>query len=250
MSDKTKFNDTSEAIIKPFGYSKKKLPKIAIACYTKKIIDYLLKTYNGELLCKVSKTNIYKIKYNNNYFTVFTSPIGAPWATMVLEDLITLGIEKIIYFGSCGVLDSTSEFEILIPTKSLREEGTSYHYIKDKKYISINPKYKEEFINILQKEKINYQLCTTWTTDAPYRETKLKVEKYLKQKIKCVEMEASALATIGIYRKIEVFIFFYAADSLNKSLWEKRCLGKSINQKKYFADLALKLANNIVENQK
>jgi len=164
---------------------------------------------------------------------------------MVLEDLIMLGVEKIIYFGSCGVLDATSEFEILIPTESLREEGTSYHYIKDNKYILINPKYKEKFINILQKEKINYQLCKTWTTDAPYRETKWKVQEYLKQGIKCVEMEASALAAIGIYRKVEVFIFFYAADSLNETSWEKRCLGKKVDKKIHFASLALKLANSI-----
>ena len=244
------FDDDKNAVINPFGTSEEKIPKIAISCYTQKTIDMLIDKYEGKLLCKVSKTPIYKIKYKNNFFTIFASPIGAPWATMVLEDLISLGIKKIIYFGTCGILDNTKEYEILIPKQSRREEGTSYHYIKDIKYITMNEKYKEEFIEILKKEKLKYQICKTWTTDAPYRETIKKIKKYLKEGIKCVEMESSALATIGKFRNIDVFIFFYAADKLNCKKWDKRCLGsKDFDKKEYFAILALNLAYKITEKQ-
>lgn len=241
------FDKDKTAIINPFGKCDKRIPEIAIACYTKKVIKELVGRYNGELLCEVSKTKIYKIVYQNNDITVFTSPIGSPWAAMVLEDLISLGLKKIIYFGTCGVLDDINESEILIPTKSKREEGTSYHYIESREYIDINPKYQKEFFMILKKKKVNYELCNTWTTDAPYRETKSKVKKYLLEGIKTVEMESSALAAIGIYRNIDVFIFFYAADSLSKLVWNQRNLGKdSIDKKMFYATLALELATSII----
>lgn len=237
------FDEDKNAIINPFGYCDEKLPKIAIACYTKKIIDFVLKKYDGKLMCKVSKTPIYSIKYNNKFFVIFVSPVGAPWATMVLEDLISLGVEKFIYFGSCGVLDETLEYEILIPEKSRREDGTSCHYIKNGKYITMNNKYRDDFIDILKNENYSYQICKTWTIDAPYRETKNKVKKYLMEGIKCVEMESSALAAIGQFRNIDVFIFFYAADKLKEDKWDKRCLGnEEINKKNYLAILSLKLA--------
>ena len=239
------FDDSKEAIINPFGFSDEKIPKIAISCYTQRIIDSLIAKYDGKLLGKVSKTLIYKIKYNGKEYITFLSPIGSPWAVMVLEDLISMGLEKIIYFGTCGILDNTKEYEILIPTKSKREEGTSYHYVKGKKYIEINPKYKEEFIELLNKEKLEYKLCKTWTTDAPYRETKSKVDKYLNLGITTVEMEASALATIGIFRNIDVFIFFYGADTLKNRKWNKRCLGTEDDKKLYFGEIALKFASLI-----
>lgn len=236
------FDNNKNAIINPFGFNDKKIPKIAISCYTQRIIDSLVEKYNGQLLGKVSKTLIYKIEYFGKEYVTFLSPIGAPWATMVLEDLISMGLEKIVYFGTCGVLDDTNEYEILIPIKSKREEGTSYHYIKDKKYIEINPKYKEEFVELLKKENLKYKICKTWTTDAPYRETKDKVDKYINLGITTVEMEASALATIGIYRNIDVFIFFYANDLLKNGKWDKRCLGDENSKKLYFGEIALKLA--------
>ena len=241
------FDNDKGAIINPFGFKDKKIPTIAISCYTQRIIDSLIKKYDGKLLGKVSKTPIYKIKYNKKEYTVFLSPIGSPWAVMVLEDLISMGLKKIIYFGTCGVLDNTKEYEILIPTKSRREEGTSYHYIKNKKYIEINPKYKEEFIELLNKENLDYKLCKSWTTDAPYRETKNKVEKYLNLGITTVEMESSALATIGIYRNIDVFIFFYGTDILKNGKWNKRCLGSEDDKRLYFGEIALKLASLINE---
>ena len=239
------FDNNKKAIINPFGFTDKKIPKVAISCYTKKIIDSLLEKYNGKLLGKVSKTLIYKIEYNGEEFATFLSPVGSPWAVMVLEDLISMGLEKIIYFGTCGVLDNTQEYEILIPTKSKREEGTSYHYIKNKKYIDINPKYKKEFIELLKKENFAYKMCKTWTTDAPYRETKDKVDRYIKLGITAVDMEASALAAIGIFRNVDVFIFFYANDILKNGKWDKRCLGDDNSKKMYFGEIALKLASLI-----
>ena len=239
------FDNDKEAIINPFGFNDKKIPPVAISCYTQNTIDSLIQKYDGELLGKVSKTLIYKIKYEGKEYTTFLSPIGAPWATMVLEDLISIGLKKIIYFGTCGILDNTNEYEILIPTKSKREEGTSYHYIKGKKYININPKYRKDFIKLLNKEELNYKLCKTWTTDAPYRETKSKVKKYLDLGITCVDMESSALATIGTLRNVDVFIFFYAADKLESDKWNKRCLGNKDAKKLYFGELALKFASLI-----
>lgn len=243
------FDESREAIINPTNNSKIKLPKIAISCYSPKIIKFLLNEYKGEQVCTVSKVDIYKINYHEKDFTIFTSPMGASWASMTLEELIPLGVEKIIYFGSCGVLEDIGEYNILIPYLARREEGTSYHYIKEEKYIPLNNKYKEEFIKILEKENYNYKLCKTWTTDAPYRETKNKVKKYLDEGISCVEMESSALATIGIYRNIDVFIFFYAADSLTNTKWDKRNLGRNDTDKKNsLALLALSLAETIINS--
>ena len=45
------------------------------------------------------------------------------------EELFALGIESIVVFGTCGVLDSSiKDCAILLPTLAYRDEGTSFHY--------------------------------------------------------------------------------------------------------------------------
>ena len=45
-------------------------------------------------------------------------------------------------------------------------------------------------------------------------------------------MESSALAAIGKFRNVDVFIFFYAVDKLKDDKWDKRCLGNEKFDKK------------------
>ena len=57
------------------------------------------------------------------------SPIGAAASAQVLDTLVSCGCKKVIAVGSCGVLANLAEDTFLVPTKALRSEGTSYHYL-------------------------------------------------------------------------------------------------------------------------
>ena len=73
--------------------------------------------------------------------------------------------------------------------------------------------------------------------------------KYQKEGAVCVEMEASALAVVANYRKLDLFIFFYAGDNLASPVWDKRSLDGlvKLDEKSEIAILALELANKIYE---
>ncbi len=49
----------------------------------------------------------------------------------LLEDIdCNLGLEKLVLFGTCGVLiEISKQTSIIIPQHALRDEGTSYHYL-------------------------------------------------------------------------------------------------------------------------
>ena len=64
--------------------------------------------------------------------------MGAPLCVNIMEDLYTNGVELIIACGGCGVLSDIQEGEILIPTSAIRDEGTSFHYIKPSKEIELD----------------------------------------------------------------------------------------------------------------
>ena len=63
-------------------------------------------------------------------FSVIASPMGAPMAVMLLEQLIALGARRLLYLGFCGaIIPSYRIGDLFLPVQAVREEGTSYHYL-------------------------------------------------------------------------------------------------------------------------
>ena len=55
--------------------------------------------------------------------------VGAPMAVLTLEKLIALGAERIIVYGWCGSINKKlANGDILLPTWTVSDEGTSDHY--------------------------------------------------------------------------------------------------------------------------
>ncbi len=227
-------------------------PKIGITCFANDLIDKYVKLFKGEIIAYNSTANgkipIYKINYKDRDIALFMSRVGAPACTVAYEEVLAMGLEKLIVFGTCGVLDSTiDDLVIIIPTSALRDEGTSYHYLKSSDEVSINEKYMAEFIEILKKNNISYTIGKTWTTDAPYRETRSKVLKRKEQGCICVEMECSAMSAVAKFRNKELFYFFYAADNLDGIKWDPRSLDNTarLSDKEKIITLALELTTKM-----
>lgn len=64
--------------------------------------------------------NIYIIKYKDIEIVFFMAGVSGPWIAGDIEELYSAGVQKVIIFGNCGVLDSKIEdCSIIIPTKDL-----------------------------------------------------------------------------------------------------------------------------------
>lgn len=227
-------------------------PKIGITCFSKKLMDRYVEIFNGEKIAEISNANgkipVYKIVYNNINIALFMSFVGASACTVGYEEVLAMGLEKLIMFGSCGVLDKKIEdLAIIVPSAAIRDEGTSYHYMKSNDDIMVNKKYTDEFVDILSLNNISYVRGKVWTTDAPYRETYAKVLKRKEQGCICVDMECSAMNAVAKFRNKDLFQFFYAADNLDSSKWDKRSLGDDdrLSEKEKIIYLALELATKM-----
>lgn len=224
-------------------------PKVGVTCFSEKLINRYVKIFNGEKIAEVSnangKTPVYRIKYKGHEFALYMSRVGASVCAMSYEEVLAMGLEKLIMFGTCGVLDSSiSDMAIIIPNYAIRDEGTSYHYMRPSDEIRVNKKYMNEFKEILNERNISFIEGKAWTTDAPYRETRDKVLKRKKQGCVCVDMECASMAAVSQFRNKDLFQFFYAADNLDGAKWDKRSLGNSVNvsSKEKIIYLALELA--------
>lgn len=207
-------------------------PSIAISCYSKKLLNYFLEKNEYEEIggtnCASNEIPLYKIERNGIEIALFCSQVGAPASVSTYEDFIAMGLDKLVLFGTCGVLNKDiSDCSIIIPTSSIREEGTSFHYIESSKEMKACSYFIDDFKKYLEEKHIHYVMGKNWTTDAPYRETKNKVIKFQKEGVISVDMEHSAMAAVAQFYQKKLLHFFYAADNLDSEQWDKRSLSNS-----------------------
>jgi len=148
--------------------------------------------------------------------------VGAPIAATGIERLIALGAREIIIAGTVGVLDpSIRRGDLIVATRAIREEGTSFHYLPAARFVSPSRRLSAALRTALDDLEYPYRTGTTWTTDAFYRETREKIER-LRQRDRaiCVEMEAAAMFAVARFRKIEVGAIFYASDAVGGESWD------------------------------
>ena len=50
---------------------------------------------------------VYKTVHQGVELALFMSDVGAPPCVALLEDIFAMGVEKVVMFGTCGVLDAS-----------------------------------------------------------------------------------------------------------------------------------------------
>jgi uridine phosphorylase len=204
----------------------KNIPKKIIICYQKTPVRYFKRKYKSKKIKKIKlkkKAEFYQYK---NIGLVYMAGIGAPHACVVFEMLIAMGCKTFINIGAAGGLHHEG---IFLCEKAMRDEGTSYHYIPHGHFIHPDAKLTKKLGKAIEKQGIEYFEGTTWTIDAPYRETKAEVQRYAKKGIATVEMEASALFAVAKYRKVRIAAAFIVSDILGE-VWEPRFGHKEVKE--------------------
>ncbi|MFT4343789.1 MAG: nucleoside phosphorylase [Candidatus Woesearchaeota archaeon] len=184
----------------------KKAPKKYIIIYYPKILNYFKRKYKPEKIKLYRLITVYQYK---DVGVVCMTGIGSPHATTVIEELIALGGKEFLNIGSAGGL---KDFGTYLCKKSIRDEGTSFHYRSPGKFTYPDKKLTKKLKKHLVKNNISFQEATSWTIDAPYRETKAEIQKYKKQNVATVEMESSALFTVAQTRKVKIASAFVVSD--------------------------------------
>jgi uridine phosphorylase len=147
--------------------------------------------------------------------------IGAPAAATVLEELIALGVKRFISIGTAGALArELSVGDVVICDRAIRDEGVSHHYLEPAKYAEASSALTKALARALGDASLEPVSGTSWTIDAPYRETVAEARHYQHQGVLTVEMEAAALFAVAQYRHVELASAFVVSDSLADLVWD------------------------------
>ena len=254
----TEFDPNPTAVINPTMAHQPlpDMPETMVSCFSRVTFQRMAESLNAEPIAQIKSANmvfpVYRAEYGGTPVALMMAGVGAPLCVGNLEEAFALGVRRVILFGNCGVLDRTiGDCSVILPTAALRDEGTSFHYAPPSEEIGVNPRYREEFLQILSECGVSHTQGKTWTTDAFYRETAEKVQRRRGQGCVCVEMEAAAVAALAQFRGKDAFIFFYAGDNLDNDTWDPRSLSAHdrVEDKDRVALLALELARRITPHE-
>jgi uridine phosphorylase len=197
-----------------------RVPEHIILCYAPTLMDYAAETYSVSAH-KISLGDLYIFNDTSGSVGLMGNfGFGAPVAVTLSEVLIAMGVKRIINTGVAGTLQKHVDIgDIVVCDKAIRDEGTSYHYMKPDIYAYPHAGLTKKIIETLDRNRMKYFTGPSWTTDAPYRETVAEVSRYQAEGVLTVEMETSALFALGNHRNIEVSAIFTISDSLADLEW-------------------------------
>lgn len=205
----------------------KNFPKIIVAPFFGDLFRKFVAENNLEKIISLGSINgnmdVYRYSSDGLDIGLIMAPIGAPACVSRLEELLALGAEHFITFGTCGVLNNEIDRgQLVIPKVAVRDEGTSYYYQPASDEIELDRSSLTTMRNAFNNHKIPFIEGKTWTTDAFYRETLERFNERKKAGCDFVDMEVSAIIAWSKFRKVNVYPFFTTADNLDSSEWDRR----------------------------
>lgn len=146
--------------------------------------------------------------------------VGAPAASMNLEELVAYGAKRIYELGLSGAIDTMLEpGDIVVLGGALSDEGTSKHYYRASSRFNTSASLTNRLRASLREAGLEHAVSDAWTVDAPYRETVEKLVHFRRKGARVVNMESSAIFAVARYRGVEVCSVQIVSDVVSEKGW-------------------------------
>lgn len=143
--------------------------------------------------------------------------VGAPFAVLVAEELFESGCRLLLSVTSAGQIVSAGPTPyFIIIDRALRDEGTSYHYAAASEYGEADAALVAMADSAVKAAGLRAIVGSSWTTDAPFRETAQAIEAARQRGILAVEMEAAALYAFAKARGADVLCIAHVTNTMGQ----------------------------------
>ncbi len=193
------------------------VPEICILDPDGDILKYLQKNKQVKLnkCWACYHTELYNFTFNKTKFGIIACAVGGSFAVLLAEQLFVSGCSLLISVTSAGLLlPPPKNARYILIKEALRDEGTSYHYLPPKLKAEINPIILKKLFPALNEHFTQIEVGNSWTTDAPYRETKAAIEYARNLNANAVEMEAASLYAFAKASKKNVVCFAHLTNTM------------------------------------
>ena len=222
------FDPEPVALIEPIPLDgDRPLPERAVICFFREVIAEACGEGRAEVVSAFQWSHgdsmFYRLETERGEVGVFHPGVGAPLACGLLEDAIASGCRTFVACGGAGALvPELTLGHVIVPDAAVRDEGTSYHYLPAGREVAVDPALIEVATRLLDERQVPYLIGKSWTTDAPYRETRGKIAARRDEGCVSVEMELAAFLAVAQHRGVKFLQYLYAGDDASGDTWDHR----------------------------
>ena len=139
-------------------------------------------------------TSLWEWTHQGVRYGIVGSAVGGSFSVLVAEQLFVSGCELLISIASAGRIGEANHLhDRILIERALRDEGTSHHYLEPALFAEADGELIALATRAIENRGCRAMVGSTWTTDAPFRETAETIEYRRLQGLLVVEMEAAAL---------------------------------------------------------
>ena len=176
------------------------VPEGCLLDFDCELVDFLVANGKAKLepAWPCFHTRLYLWHANGTEYGIIGGTVGASFAVLVAEELFALGCKALVTISSAGLIaENLQPPMFLLIDKALRDEGTSYHYLPPQRFALASPSHVAAVARRLHEGAVQFSQGSSWTTDAPFRETSELIAARREEGIIAVEMEAAALLAMA-----------------------------------------------------
>jgi DeoD family purine-nucleoside phosphorylase len=177
---------------------------------------YIAETYLEDVEQKNAERGLlgYTGTYNGTRVSVQGTGMGCPGATIVFEELVQLGVEKLIRVGTCGGLQPHHALgDMIVALTAVPADSTAMHLVGNEPHC---PTGAWDLIHgaVHHAKEIGQELHVgpIVSSDLFYNPDDGQYERWSKRGVLAVEMEAAALFTIGALRGVQAGCLLIVSD--------------------------------------
>src|SRR5215475_9036051 len=130
--------------------------------------------------------------------------MGCPSATIVSEELIQLGVKRLLRVGTCGGLQPDHALgDMIVALSAVPADSTATHLVGGEPHCpTASWELIHEAVHVAKSTEQKIRVGPIVSSDLFYNPDEGQYERWSKRGILAVEMEASALFTLGALRGI------------------------------------------------
>lgn len=146
--------------------------------------------------------------------TIINFGMGSPTAATVMDLLVAIEPEAVLFLGKCGGLKRRNKLgDLILPIAAIRGEGTSNDYFPPE--VPAMPAFalQKAISTTIREYEVDYWTGTVYTTNRRVWEHDTQFKEYL-QRIRAyaIDMETATIFTVGFYNKIPTGALLLVSD--------------------------------------
>jgi 5'-methylthioadenosine phosphorylase/purine-nucleoside phosphorylase len=145
--------------------------------------------------------------------SVQTSGMGCPSAAIVIEELVQLGVKKILRAGTCGGLQADVMGELIVPLSAAPADTTALQYVDHEPYApTASFEIVHELVHQAKELGKPVRVGPIVSSAVFYQPDTGQAERWANRGILAVEMEAAVLFTLAALRGIQAGCILLVSD--------------------------------------